>query len=136
MEKDSKDYQRLDKWLKTVRLFKTRRMASDACDSRLVKVNDVTSKPSKLVKVNDEITIRKRGKYLVYKVVAISHRSISAKIARELYEEITPNILSPEEEELLTLNKKLTKAQRPKYPGKPAKKDRRNLMKLKYGDSF
>ncbi|KPK88332.1 hypothetical protein AMJ80_11195, partial [bacterium SM23_31] len=64
--------QRLDKWLKIVRLFKTRRMAAEACNKRLVKVNDVTSKPSKNIVVDDEIIIRLRGRYRSFKVLGIS----------------------------------------------------------------
>jgi ribosome-associated heat shock protein Hsp15 len=123
--------QRLDKWLKIVRLFKTRKMAADACDGRMVKVNEVTSKPSKVVKVDDEIVVRMRGKYRSFKVLGISTRSISAKIARELYEETTKETLTPEEKELVVLMKKSIRGEKPKYPGRPTKKNRREIMKAK-----
>jgi len=123
--------QRLDKWLKIVRLFKTRRMAAEACNKRLVKVNDVTSKPSKNIVVDDEIIIRLRGRYRSFKVLGISKRSISAKDARELYEETTDANLTPEDKELVELSKKTTKRDKPKFPGRPTKKTRRELEKWK-----
>ncbi|MFC1731469.1 RNA-binding S4 domain-containing protein [candidate division KSB1 bacterium] len=127
--------QRLDTWLKISRLFKTRKAASDACHRRLVKVNDVTSKSSKQVGIGDDITIRLRGKYRLFKVIAISKRSISAKRARELYEETTPQLLSDEEMLLVELSQKTAKRERPKYPGRPTKKDRRKLMKIRREDT-
>ena len=123
--------QRLDKWLKIVRLFKKRKLAADACDKRLVKVNDVTSKASKNVVVGDEIIIRLRGRYRSFKVLGISKRSVSAKEARELYEETTNSHLTPEQKELVALSMKTSKRDMPEYPGRPTKKSRRELEKWK-----
>lgn len=123
--------QRLDKWLKITRLFKKRKSATEACDKRLIKVNDITSKPSKNVVVGDEIIIRLRGRYRSFKVLGISKRSISAKDARELYEETTNSHLTPEQKELVELSKKTIKRNKPKYPGRPTKKARRELEKWK-----
>jgi len=127
----SEQTQRLDKWLKTVRLFKTRKMAGQACDSRLVKVNGVTSKASKNVKIDDEITIRLRGRYRSFRIAGVSHKSIPAKTARELYVETTEDNLTPEERELIELAKKTTRRERPRYTGRPTKKSRRELMRMK-----
>jgi len=127
----SEDSQRLDKWLKIVRIFKTRKLAADACEKRHVKVNEVTSKSAKNVHIDDNIIIRLRGRYRSFKVLGISKRSISAKLARELYEETTVSKLTPEEKELLELTLKATKRDRPMYKGRPTKKTRRDLTKWK-----
>jgi len=123
--------QRLDKWLKIARLFKKRKFAAEACDKRLVKVNDVTSKASKNVVVGDEIIIRLRGKYRSFKVLGISNRCVSAKDAGELYEETTDSHLTPAQKEIVELSIKTAKRDKPKYPGRPTKKVRRELEKLK-----
>lgn len=123
--------QRLDKWLKTVRLFKTRKSAAEACDKRLVKVNDVTSKSSKNVLAGDEIVIRLRGKYRSYKVLGISRRSLSGTLARELYDETTVPELTPEQEDLVKLTSQALKRHLPKYKGRPTKKVRRDLAQWK-----
>ncbi len=130
-EINNKDTQRLDKWLKIARLYKTRSLAADACDGRLVKVNDRTAKSSKYIKAGDRIIIRKSGIYRSFKILDISHRSISAKLARELYEETTEDKLTPEQKELVELQRKSMPRQKSKYPGRPTKKDRRQISKLK-----
>lgn len=127
----SEESQRLDKWLKIVRIFKTRKMAADACDKRLVKVNNVTSKSAKNIHPGDDIIIRLRGRYRSFKVLGISKRSISAKLARDLYEETTESKLTPEEKELIDLTVKTTKHDRAKYKGRPTKKTRRDLVRWK-----
>jgi len=49
---------RIDKWLWMVRLFKTRTMATDACQAGKVKINEVNCKPSREVKKGEKIQIR------------------------------------------------------------------------------
>lgn len=125
----NKPSQRLDKWLKIVRLFKTRTQAAQACEGNLVKVNEITAKPSKAVSPGDDIIIRLRGKYRSFKVLGISERSICAKDARLLYEETTDANLSPEDKELMKLMKEFHKTQKQKYKGRPTKRERRDLLK-------
>jgi ribosome-associated heat shock protein Hsp15 len=127
----SEKSQRLDKWLKIVRIFKTRKLASEACDKRHVKVNEVTSKSAKSIHIEDDIIIRLKGKYRSFKVLGISKRSISAKLAKELYEETTESKLTPEEKELLEITIKSVKPDRPLFKGRPTKKIRRDLTKWK-----
>lgn len=127
----NEESQRLDKWLKIVRIFKTRKLAAEACDKRHVKINEVTSKSAKNIRIDDNIIIRLRGSYRSFKVLGISKRSISAKLARELYEETTESKLTPEEKELLKLTLKTAKRDRPMYKGRPTKKTRRDLARWK-----
>ena len=129
---ENPEAQRLDAWLKISCLFKTRTSATVACQRRLVKVNDVTSKASKPVHAGDEIVVRRRGKYRSFRVLGISKRSVSKKMARELYEETTNSNVTPEQQELMNLSVKSSKRYQPKYKGRPTKKSHRELMKLKY----
>ncbi|MFC1553085.1 RNA-binding S4 domain-containing protein [candidate division KSB1 bacterium] len=131
----SLESQRLDKWLKIVRLFKTRKLAAHACESHKVKVNEVTSKPAKNIRIGDEVVIRLRGKYRSFEVLGVPKRSISTKLAREMYKETTPRSLTDEQEELVKLSLKSVKREKPKYPGRPTKKSRRELDKWKTNSS-
>ncbi len=126
-EQDQLGSQRLEKWLSIARLFKTRKLATQACENRHVKVNDVTSKASKAIKASDEVTIRLRGKYRSFQILGIIKRNVSAQLARELYKETTSLDVDPEQQELIRLTLKSQKQQKPQYKGRPTKKERRKL---------
>ncbi len=126
-EQDQLDSQRLEKWLSIARLFKTRKLATQACENRHVKVNDVTSKASKAIKASDEVTIRLRGKYRSFQILGIIKRNVSAQLARKLYKETTSLDVDPEQQELIRLTLKSQKQQKPQYKGRPTKKERRKL---------
>lgn len=123
--------QRLDKWLKIARIIKTRSLAAEACQDHRVKINGQVVKASKMVKPGDKVTIRmKRGKYRTFEILAISHKSISAKDAKLLYQEEAIEL--PEEtQELMDIHWQMTKQQRPKYKGRPTKKERRKIERFK-----
>ena len=127
----SEQSQRLDKWLKIARILKTRSLAAEACQDRRVKVNGQVAKASKMIKPGDKVTIRmKRGKYRTFEILAISHKSISAKDAKFLYQEDAIEL--PEEtQELMDIHWQIAKEQRPKYKGRPTKKERRKMERFK-----
>ncbi len=128
---DSKNSQRIDKWLNISCLFKTRAKATKACDERRIKINGDVAKPSKLVKAGDEVTIKRPdGKFVNLKVLALSHRNLSAKDAKNLYE-MQELQLSEEARELMAIYARSVKIERPKYKGRPTKKERRKLERLK-----
>jgi len=121
---------RLDKWLKISRLFKTRALATRACDDGKVKVNDQKSKPARMIKVDDKITIKRKSKYHTFNVLEIVHKNISNKDAKLLYHENIAEI--PEEsKELYELLQDWDKEGKRKYKGRPTKKQRRNIEKLR-----
>jgi len=121
---------RLDKWLKISRLFKTRALATRACDDGKVKVNDQKSKPARMIKVGDKITIKRKSKYRALDVLEIVHKSISNKDAKLLYHENIPEI-SEKSKELYELLQDWDKEGKRKYKGRPTKKERRNIEKLR-----
>lgn len=121
---------RLDKWLKISRLYKTRALAAKACEEGKVKVNDQKSKPARLIKVGDRITIKVRSKFRTFDVLKIVQKSVSNKDAKLLYHEHTPKI-SEESKELYELLQEWDRAGRRKYKGRPTKRERRQLEKLR-----
>mgnify|MGYP005869099779 CR=1 FL=1 len=109
------DSQRLDKWLNIACLFKTLSQAA---------------KPAKLVKRGDRITIKSSaGKFINLTILGLSHKNVSAKEARLLYEKEEPE-LSEEARELLALFSKSFKVHRSKYKGRPTKKERRKMEQV------
>lgn len=121
---------RLDKWLKFSRLCKTRALAIRACEAGKVKVNDVKAKPAKMIQIGDQLTIKFRSKYRKIDVLGIVHKSISNKDAKGLYHEHTPQF-SEEQKELYELLQEWDKEAKRKYKGRPTKKERRDIKKIK-----
>ncbi len=116
---------RVDKWLWAVRIYKTRGLATDACRHGHVLVNGLTAKPSKEIKENDHITIRKLPVLYSYIVKQAIEKRISAKLVPDCLEDITSL------EELDKLNVKETFfVRRDRGTGRPTKKERRLLDDL------
>lgn len=130
MTHDQESAMRIDKWLKVARLIKTRAQATKACDDRRVKVNGEIAKPAKLLRVGDVVTLKQKNTYRTFEVMGISQRSIAAEKARELYKEEVIE-LSEDSKELMQLYNKMGKNLRPKYKGRPTKKERRNISRLR-----
>jgi ribosome-associated heat shock protein Hsp15 len=126
---DTDAEQRLDKWLHVSCLFKTRSQATKACEQRRIKVNGETAKPAKTIKPGDELTIRyPNGQYVNFDILGVAHKNLPKKLARDLYNMHTQE-LSDKDIELLQLLKQ-TSPTRPKYKGRPTKKERRELNKV------
>ncbi len=116
---------RTDKYLWSVRLFKTRSNASEACSKGKVYINDKQVKASRAILEGDVIKIRKNQVLLSYLVKDIPKSRVSAKLVPEYIENMTPG------EEL----QKLVDAEtffikRDKGSGRPTKKERRLINKL------
>ncbi len=122
---------RLDRWLSAARFYKTRTQAAKACEGGKIKVNGEKSKPHKFLHIGDKLTIHHRGQYRNIEVLGLAERGLPPKEARELYQEEAKQTLSEEEEELFALYRKSQKSQRLKWKGRPTKKARRELEKLK-----
>jgi len=122
---------RLDKWLKIARIIKTRNQAAEACDEGRVKVNNQIAKPAKLIKIGDTISVKVKWRTRTFDVLDIQQKNVKAEQARLLYHEheLTPE--EKEQEELRSLFYQAAKFQRPKYKGRPTKKERRELEKFR-----
>lgn len=114
---------RIDKWIWSVRLFKTRSEAAEACRGGKVKLNGDAVKAAKEVKVNDTITFRSGTITRILKVTDFPKSRVSAKLVPDFCEDLTP----PEEYERQKAEKQY---ERPFFytgKGRPTKRDRRKL---------
>ncbi|MBD3288824.1 hypothetical protein GF337_08490 [candidate division KSB1 bacterium] len=131
MDKNNEQKMRLDKWLKIARIYKTRSKAGDACEQGKVKVNEQVAKAAKTIKIGDVIAVKTKWKTRHFDVLGLSHKSIAAAQARLLYHEHPPTPEEVEAEELRAMLYKSGKRLRPKYKGRPTKKEGRAIRKLK-----
>ena len=120
---DKPDSIRIDKWMWAVRLFKTRTLAADACKGGKVKIEGVSVKSSKEVKIGDIISIQSGIITKKIKVTGISGNRMAAKLVVSFYEDLTP----AEEYEKQKMIQAAQVYQRPHGLGRPTKKERRDL---------
>lgn len=117
---------RADKWLWAVRVFKTRSVAADACNAGKVKVDGDSIKPAKELKVGDTIHITREQQRLVYKVVKLIAKRVGAPEAQACYEDLTPT-----DEQEGKLPSVFFFPNRDRGAGRPTKKERRDMGKLR-----
>lgn len=114
---------RIDKWMWATRLFKSRSVAVEACKKGRVMINNMPVKPSRMIKVNDVIQIKKPPIVYSFKVLALTERRMGAKLVPEYLE----NVTTPDQYEILELDKINGFVNRNKGTGRPTKKERREL---------
>ena len=114
---------RIDKWMWATRIFKTRTIASDACKMSRVLVNGTNVKPSRMIKVGDVIQVRKPPVTYSFKVLALTDKRMGAKLVPGYME----NITTPDQYEILEMNKISGFVNRARGMGRPTKKERREL---------
>jgi len=118
---------RIDQWLWAARLFKTRSLANQACRGGKVQIAGTAAKPARPLRENEVVEIKQPPIIRLYLVKGLAAKRVSAALARELVEEITP----ASELEKLALARHdplgLVFAARDRGSGRPTKKDRRDL---------
>ncbi len=121
---------RIDKFLWSVRIYKTRSIASDECRKGRIIINDVQVKPSRIVIKNEIITVKKPPVNYSFRVIEPIENRVGAKLVEQFIEDLTP-----EEEKLkLELGQSGGKVYRDKGTGRPTKKERRQIDRIK--DNF
>ncbi len=120
------DSVRIDKYLWAVRAYKTRSEAADACNGNKVRINGVTAKASKSVKLSDTIEVHKGPVTFTYRVVQLTENRMGAALVPEYVLNLTP------ESELAKTHAPMETIvlRRDKGAGRPTKKDRRQLDDL------
>jgi len=81
---------RVDRWLFTVRLFKTRSQAADACRNGKVRLNGSPAKAAKPLRVGDTVTVRQSPITRTFKVVGLTERRVGAKLVPDFATDETP----------------------------------------------
>jgi ribosome-associated heat shock protein Hsp15 len=119
---------RLDKWLWAARFFKTRALATEAIGGGRVEVNGEKAKRAKAVMPGDRIRLRQGPYEHILEVRAVSERRGSAALAATLYEE---DAAAKQRRLRLAEQHRLAAAAFAHGEGKPSKKERRELRKLK-----
>lgn len=114
---------RIDKWLWAARIYKTRTLASDACKNGRITINGALAKPSRTVKVGDQVGVKKSPITYSFRVLQTIEKRVGAKLLPEVFENVTP----PEQYELLEMNRISGFVDRARGTGRPTKKDRRAL---------
>ena len=127
-EKPAFEQQRLDLWLYISRFYKTRKLASVAVTAGHVKVNRSKGKPGKLVRVGDNLTIRKNQQNYAVQISAFAAKRPGATLAQTLYAETeSSKNLRLQQQELAKYNHAGLRFSQ----SKPDKHNRRRLVEVK-----
>ncbi|MDG1429269.1 MAG: RNA-binding S4 domain-containing protein [Crocinitomicaceae bacterium] len=114
---------RFDKFAWSVRLAKTRAISAEAIQKGKIRLNGVHVKPSREVKLGDEIQVIRNTATFTYRVTQLLGRRVGAKLAIDYIADITPD----EEREKLKMYQIAQSNYREHGTGKPSKKDRRDM---------
>jgi len=123
---DSPEGRRLDKWLWSVRRYKTRSLAAAACRGGHVTVGGTHVKPAREVRVGDTIVTQHENLTRTTRVVGFAPHRVGAAAVKQLAEDLTPasEYAKRSDPQLRSL------AIRPKGSGRPTKKDRRVMERF------
>jgi len=120
------DDPRLDKWLWSVRVFKTRPLATAACRAGHVMINELEAKPGRDVHVGETITVRVGVITRTLKVTGLPRSRLAAKQLPEYLTDLTP-AAEYERAKQAGIEHMLA---RERGQGRPTKKDRRDMGRL------
>lgn len=117
---------RIDKWLWSVRIFKTRSIAAEYCKRGRVLISENPAKPAKEIHINDVVVVRKPPIVYSFRVKGFPKNRIGAKLTSQYVENVTPA------EELQKLDPSFMAfyGNRDRGTGRPTKKERRSIDKI------
>jgi ribosome-associated heat shock protein Hsp15 len=124
------DKVRIDKWLWSVRIFKSRTIATDEVKSGKVKVEGAPVKASYLLQRGELVEVRKNGFNFQYKVVDLIEKRVGAPLAQQCYEDLTPQEELNKYEAWFAAGKAAAE-KRERGAGRPTKKERREIDQFK-----
>lgn len=119
---------RVDAYIWAIRLTKTRSAAGAACRGGHVRVNGATAKPAQPVVPGDEIRVRLGGRERIVEVTKTISKRVSAPMAAECFVDRSP---PPPPKEILA-----SQPRRDRGSGRPTKRERRQLDRLREGGAF
>lgn len=118
---------RIDKFLWSVRIYKTRSIASDECRKGRIIINNIQAKPSRTVLKNEIITIKKPPVIFSYRVIEPVENRLPAKLVEQFIEDLT----TEEEKAKLDIRHSDGIGYRDRGSGRPTKKERRLIDRVK-----
>ena len=124
-----KEKLRIDKYLWSIRIFKTRTLASEACKAGRVKLDGQNIKPSHEVKIGEIYQVSNGIERKVLKVSALLENRVDAKTSINFYQDITP----VEQTQAFKSMFHAPLLKRDRGAGRPTKRDRREIDGLKDG---
>jgi ribosome-associated heat shock protein Hsp15 len=114
---------RVDSWIWSVRLTKTRSLAATACRAGHVRVNGERVKPAHVLRPGDEVRLRDAGRERIVVVSRLVRKRVGAAVAAECFIDNSPP--PPPREEVVVV------AHRDRGAGRPTKRDRREIERLR-----
>jgi ribosome-associated heat shock protein Hsp15 len=126
---DSKEI-RIDKFLWSVRLYKTRSIASDECRKGRILINNIQVKPSRTVIKDEIIIVKKPPVNYSYRIIEPIENRVAAKLVSNFLEDLTPDC----EKAKLDIQKAGGVIYRDKGTGRPTKKERRDIDRINLSD--
>jgi ribosome-associated heat shock protein Hsp15 len=121
---------RIDKWLWAARFFKTRALASKACDLGRVLFNGHEAKPAREVHLGDRLHVKNEGGEFEIEVLALSEMRGPAAVAQTLYRETDAG---KEARLKAAAERKAMQQYAPLPEGRPSKRDRRRIIQFRGG---
>ena len=121
---------RIDKFLWSVRIYKTRSIASDEFRKGRILINDIQVKPSRTITKNEIIIVKKPPVIFSYRVIEPIENRVGAKLVEQFIEDITPEA----EKDKLNIRASIGIVYRDKGTGRPTKKERRQIDRIKSQD--
>lgn len=122
------DRVRIDKWLWAARFFKTRSLASRACELGRIQSNGVAAKPAREIRIGDLLHVKNDGGDFQVEVLGLSEMRGPAAVAQMLYRETGA---SREMRLKLAEERKVMPHYEASREGKPSKRDRREIGRLR-----
>lgn len=122
------DTVRLDKWLQVARVFKTRSQATKACTHSRVRVNDQPAKAHRNLALEDRVQVEFGDWHRILVVKELRDKTLPKKEAARVFEDLSPP--KPQMSELEKLMRRQA-VQRDPGAGRPSKKERRELERLR-----
>lgn len=119
---------RIDKWLWAARFFKTRALASKACDLGRVRIHNVEAKPARDVHAGDRLHVKNEGGEFEIEVLALSEMRGPASVAQTLYRETEA---SKQARAKAAEERKAMQQYAPIPERRPSKRDRRRIIQFR-----
>ncbi|HEY8659855.1 MAG TPA: RNA-binding S4 domain-containing protein [Hanamia sp.] len=119
-----KEKLRIDKYLWAIRIFKTRSLAADACNTGKVKSKGINVKPAKTVSTGEQFEVKTENKKWVIEVISLLHNRVKYEEAVNHYIDLTPeeNIDKTQSSAFV-----FNTGKRKSKQGRPTKKEKRSL---------